>query len=192
MPTRTCRREKMFGEGRLLPLDRNAKSRILTRGRAMMQRTEAGRHYGRVTAKFLRVLRALLYGFHNSKTGRCFPSYETIMKEADCARSTVYEAIKTLEEVGILTWVNRLVRIREWGPDLFGRARNRWRVIRTSNAYTFVDPQKRAETSCFSSKSDLPTETSQDRCHDRRYGNAALGRRAGARYDRQEKDVVRA
>jgi hypothetical protein len=33
------------------------------------------------------------------------------------------------------------VRIREWGADLFGRARNRWRVIRTSNAYTFVDPK---------------------------------------------------
>jgi hypothetical protein len=36
--------------------------------------------------------------------------------------------------------VNRLVRIREWGPHLFGRAQNRWRV-RTSNAYTFIDPQ---------------------------------------------------
>jgi hypothetical protein len=36
--------------------------------------------------------------------------------------------------------VNRIARIREWGPDLFGRAQNRWRVIRTSNAYTFVDP----------------------------------------------------
>ena len=32
---------------------------------------------------------------------------------------------------------NRLVRIREWGPDLFGRAQNHWRVIRTSNAYVF-------------------------------------------------------
>jgi hypothetical protein len=50
--------------------------------------------------------------------------------------------------------VNRIARIREWGPDLFGRAQNRWRVIRTSNAYTFVDPQKGAETSRFSSKSD--------------------------------------
>ena len=26
--------------------------------------------------------------------------------------------------------VNRIVRIREWRPDLFGRAQNRWRVIR--------------------------------------------------------------
>ena len=47
-------------------------------------------------------------------------------------RATVYEAIRALEAAGILTWVNRIARIREWGPDLFGRAQNRWRVIRTS------------------------------------------------------------
>ena len=54
--------------------------------------------------------------------------------------------------------MNRIARIREWGPDLFGRAQNRWRVIRTSNAYTFVDPQPHAR-SPNSSKSDLPTGT---------------------------------
>jgi hypothetical protein len=97
------------------------------------------------------VLGALLWGFHNAATGRCFPSYERIAEKADCARSTVYEAIRALEAAGVLTWVNRLVRIREWGPDLFGRAQNRWRVIRTSNQYQFVDPQP--------SKSELPTGT---------------------------------
>jgi hypothetical protein len=34
--------------------------------------------------------------------------------------------------------VNRIVCIREWGPDLFGRAQNRWRVIRTSNDYFVI------------------------------------------------------
>src|SRR5262249_34550132 len=130
------RREKMFGEGRLLPLDRNAKARIMTLARALTRRTEKGKHYGVVTAKFVAVLEALLWGFHNAVSGRCFPSYERIAEKADCARSTVYEAIHALERAGILTWVNRIVRVREWGPDLFGRARNRWRVIRTSNAYT--------------------------------------------------------
>jgi hypothetical protein len=52
---------------------------------------------------------------------------------------------------GVLTWVNRIARIREWGPDLFGRAQNRWRVIRTSNAYVLIDPKP--------SKSNLPTGT---------------------------------
>jgi hypothetical protein len=152
------RRDKVFGEGRLLPLDRNAKARIMVLARALMHRGDPGKHYGVLTAKFVAVLGALLWGFHNATTGRCFPSYERIAEQADCARSTVYEAISALERAGILTWVNRIARIREWGPDLFGRARNRWRVIRTSNAYTFVDPQVCAKPP-DSSKSDFPTGT---------------------------------
>jgi hypothetical protein len=143
---------------RSLPLDRNAKARIMTLARALTRRTDKGKHYGIVSAKFLAVLDALLWGFHNCQSGRCFPSYERIAERADCARSPVYEAIHALERAGILTWVNRIARIREWGPDLFGRAQNRWRVIRTSNAYTFVDPQPRAKPP-NSSKSELPTRT---------------------------------
>src|SRR5262245_7365872 len=158
------RRAKLFGEGRLTPLDRNAKIRIMTLARALTRRAEKGKHYGIVTAKFLAVLGALLWGFHNAATGRCYPSYETIAEKADVARSTVYEAIHALERAGILTWVNRIARIREWGPDLFGRAQNRWRVIRTSNAYTFNDPQAASSTrtwagAAVSSKSELPTGT---------------------------------
>jgi len=48
----------------------------------------------------------------------------------------------------------RRSRIREWGPDLFGQAQNRWRVIRTSNAYTFANP-KPCGRPPNSSKSDL-------------------------------------
>lgn len=135
------RRERVFGDGRCVPLDRNAKIRIMTLARALSRRTEAGKHYGLVTAKFVAVLEALVFGFHNCRDGRCFPSYERIADRAGCARSTVYEAIRALERAGLLTWVNRITRIREWGPDLFGRARNRWRVVRTSNAYAFVDPK---------------------------------------------------
>jgi hypothetical protein len=40
------RREKVFGDGRPLPLDRNAKVRIMTLVRALMRRTEPGKHYG--------------------------------------------------------------------------------------------------------------------------------------------------
>jgi Helix-turn-helix domain len=152
------RREKLFGEGKLTPLDRNAKIRVMTLARALMRRSGEGKHYGVLTAKFVAVLGALLWGFHNAATGRCFPSYERIAEKADCARSTVYEAIQALEQAGILTWCNRIARIREMGPDLFGRARNRWRVIRTSNAYRFVDPGERARPP-QPSKSDLPTGT---------------------------------
>ena len=57
------------------------------------------------------------------------------------ARSTVAEALKTLEWAGVLTWQHRITRIRERCTDLFGRSSWRWRVIRTSNAYTFRDPK---------------------------------------------------
>jgi hypothetical protein len=40
----------------------------------MSHRTAKGKHYGEITAKALAVLEALLFGFHNSKSGLCFPS----------------------------------------------------------------------------------------------------------------------
>ncbi len=149
---RSIRRDKVFGDGRLVPLDRNAKVRIMMLARALMRRQEGGKHYGAVTAKFLAVLGALLWGFHNAASGRCFPSYEAIADRAGCARSTVYEAIRALERVGVLTWVNRLNRVREACADLFGKMTgSRWRVVRTSNAYVLHDP--------LASKSDLQTGT---------------------------------
>lgn len=139
------RREKVFGDGPALPLDREAKVRVMARARALMRTTEAGKHYGPVTAKALAVLEALLWGFHNSRSGLCFPSYETIAERADCARSTVAVAIKALEFAGVLGWVNRITRIAEAERDLFGHWVRRWRIVRISNAYRFIDPKAAAQ-----------------------------------------------
>jgi Helix-turn-helix domain len=155
----------MFGEGRAVPLDRNAKARIAAYARALSHRTEKGKHYGVLTDKFLTVLRVLLWDFHNAGNGRCFPSYETIAEHAHCGRTTVYQAINALDRAGILTWVNRIARIREWGPDLFGRAKNRWRVIRTSNAYTFNDPNAVGRRDGIPSKSKLQPGTPNQELH---------------------------
>jgi hypothetical protein len=152
------RRDKLFGDGRPCPLDRNAKARVMVYARALMRRTEKGRAYGAVTAKAFAVLEALLWGFHNARSGVCFPSYATIAERAGCARSTVAEALKALESAGLLTWVNRLVRVRERCPDLFGPNGWRWRVIRTSNGYRFHDPKEAADRG-FSSKSDFQSGT---------------------------------
>ena len=65
-------------------------------------------------------------------SGCCFPSYEAIAAKAECARSTVAEALKALEWAGVLTWQNRITRIRVRERDLFGHWASRWRVIRTS------------------------------------------------------------
>jgi hypothetical protein len=50
-----------------------------------------------------------------------------------------------LELAGVLTWVHRIARIQVRERDLFGRMVSRWRVIRTSNAYVFRDPQRRLQ-----------------------------------------------
>jgi hypothetical protein len=136
------RREKVFGPGRAVPLDRNAKARIMAYARAWSTRQRRpGQHKGPITRAFLDVLEALLWGFHNSRSGRCFPGYEAIAGKAECARSTVADALKVLEWAGVLTWQNRIARIQVRELDLFGRWASRWRVIRTSNAYVFRDPQ---------------------------------------------------
>jgi hypothetical protein len=155
------RREKLFGDGRPRALDRNAKVRVMYRARALTRRTEKGKHYGAITAKALAVLEALLWGFHNSRSGLCFPSYERIAEHAGCARSTVAESIKALEDAGLLTWVHRLVRVRERCEDLFGKWGSRTRVIRTSNGYRFCDPiaGSNAARSSLSSKSEFPSGT---------------------------------
>ncbi len=149
-----ARREKVFGPGRSIRLDRNAKCRIQAYARAWSARhRQLGQHKGPITRAFLEVLQALLWGFHNSRSGCCFPSYEAIAAKAGCTRSTVAEALRILEWAGILTWQHRLARIRERCTDLFGRTDWRWRVIRTSNAYVLRDP-KTSSSDEVSSRSD--------------------------------------
>lgn len=157
------RREKVFGPGRGIALDRNAKARIMIYARAWSAKhRQPGQHRGPLTRAFMEVLEALLWGFHNSRDGRCFPSYESIAAKAQCNRDTVYEAIKALELADVLTWVNRITRIRTRELDLFGQWAMRWRTIRTSNAYVFRDPLPCAAgrpEAGFSSKSENPTGT---------------------------------
>jgi Helix-turn-helix domain len=153
------RRAKVFGPGRAVPLDGNAKARIQAYARAWSGRNrQPGQHKGPITRAFLEVLEALLWGFHNSRTGCCFPSYEAIAERAECARSTVAEALKVLELAGVLSWQHRIARALVRQRDLFGRWSNRWTVIRTSNAYVFSDP-KAAVSGWFASKSENPPGT---------------------------------
>jgi len=156
---RRCR-EKLFGPGRAVPLDGNAKARIIAYAKAWGARhRQPGQHRGPITRAFLEVLEALLWGFHNSRDGRCFPSYETIAAKADCARSTVAKALKALEWAGVLKWQHRIARIQVRERDLFGRWASGWRVIRTSNAYVFNDPLQPAPRPEDRCKSENPTGT---------------------------------
>jgi hypothetical protein len=108
----TRRHEKVFGPGRALPLDRNAEVRIATYARVWSTRNrQPGQHKGPITRAFLEVLQALLWGFHNARSGCCFPSYQAITARAGCARSTVAEALKVLEWCGVAVWRRRGIRL---------------------------------------------------------------------------------
>lgn len=155
------RREKVFGDGPRIPLDREAKVRLMHLARALKHKTEKGRHYGLLTGKFVDVLHAMLWLIHDGRSGQCNPSYDTIAAKAGCARSTVAEAIHALEHAGLLSWTQRIKRVRERMTDLFGRSVWVWRVVRTSNAYTFRDP-KAAEPRRKSSKSEIPSGPPDD------------------------------
>jgi hypothetical protein len=140
------RREKVFGPARGIPLDRNAKARLKVYVRGYNARhKQPGQHHGPITRAIMDVFEALLWGFHNSGTGLCFPSYEAIAEKAQCCRRTVYEAIHILEGANVLTWVNRIVREQVRERDLFGKWATSWRTIRISNAYVFRDPLPCAE-----------------------------------------------
>jgi hypothetical protein len=157
---RRAPREKVFGPGRAVPMDGNAKARIAAYARAWShQNRRPGQHRGPITRAFLDVLGALLWRFHNSRDGRCMPGYEAIAAKAECARSTVAEALKVLDWAGILSWQNRITRALVRQRDLFGRWSNRWTVIRTSNAYVFREPQPQLTGVPTTAQSENPTRT---------------------------------
>jgi hypothetical protein len=130
------RRKKVFGEGKAVPLDRNGKHRVWAFAVAFTAfHRRKGQHLGPLTRATLDVLRVLLWGFHNAKSGRCFPSYQQIAERAKTTPKTVGLAIQALEAAGVLSWENRLIRRTIRGQTV---------PERTTNAYWFYDPAPEA------------------------------------------------
>jgi hypothetical protein len=67
-------REKQFGLGRPQPIDREGKVRIMHLARCLARQKAVGRQRGAITRAALEVIQALLWGFHNARSGVCFPS----------------------------------------------------------------------------------------------------------------------
>jgi hypothetical protein len=137
------RRQKIFGPAPAWPLDRHAKACIWAAAHTYnLEHRQKGQHIGPLTWATLRVLKALLWGFHDADgSGRCFPKYETIAKVAKCTRSTVHVALRALERAGLLDWAWRIQRVwREETDQLLGGIRRVLQVVRTSNAYRLIAP----------------------------------------------------
>jgi hypothetical protein len=141
LPLARRTRGKVFGCGRAIPLDRAAKFRVWFEALSKP-----------LTPATVRVLGALLWGYHNRDTGLCLPSYESIAEKAGVCRATVARAIEALEDAHVLTWQHRL----KWMPKaVAGRI---VRVVRrSSNAYRFHDPAPPPANATVTKKQDSYT-----------------------------------
>ena len=95
-----------------------------------------GSRMGLIGDSGMKVLRALLEGFLDWKTGACFPRIRAIMQKTRYARSTVCEALRRLQHVGIVKWVQR----RQW-KHIWRNGRAFMAEVQTSNAYSFSPPR---------------------------------------------------
>jgi hypothetical protein len=109
-------------------LDRNDKARIIYTAEKIELRTKAkGKKSGALGQSGLRVLRCLLFQFHNASTGQCDPGYTAIQGRTGLCRQAIADAIKRLEATGIICVMRRL-------------SREGWRVLQATNAYLFPAP----------------------------------------------------
>lgn len=107
-------------------------------------RRGSGRHGGELRETALRVLWTLLYR-GQGRAGACDPALQQIADAARLARSTVQEAVRRLEEAGILLRVPR-------------RAMAGGRVVQVTNAYLFRAPTQWRAASDTDSRSALESE----------------------------------
>lgn len=129
-----------------LPLDRNARARLLHAAEALEARTrQPGRQNGSVSRIGLIVLRCLLLQFLGG-TGRCFPSYDAIMEKTGLCRQSVRNALFRLERCGLVRILRRLENrhVSRENP-ITGRWESFLTTVQTSNAYVFDRPVGGAE-----------------------------------------------
>lgn len=161
MRATTSNRQTAFG---LIsrPLDGNAKAKLWAKARTFVGPREKFKHHGRLSLYALEVFRALLWRFHNSKSGQCFPGYEKLMKATGFCRETIARSLDMLEGCGLLRVQHRLIRVRVPDPVTQFMV---LRPIRTSNSYD-LNPgvSEITESLCTGSKSTIQTETSGEDC----------------------------
>ncbi len=98
---RPWHRGSIFGDGSRRSLDREQRARF----RYLIR---AHRRAGRLTRAALDVGEALLRTLGVS--GQCDPAHATIAEDAGCCSRTVRRAIVVMRALGLLRWVQRIVR----------------------------------------------------------------------------------
>ena len=122
------------------PVSMAVRHRLYRLATRLRRRTKAkGRKRGIISDATLHIYWHLLFTLTDNATGACEPAIDYIAMKAGAARSTVCEALKQLERVGLLRIFRRLVR-RVVGPADMRRET----TVQDRNAYTFAEPHNYA------------------------------------------------
>jgi hypothetical protein len=123
----------VIAEAPLVTLDRNERTRLVWKFRALTRRSwvakETGKHRGVITRTAESVFGALMY--LTEKYGRVFPSLEGLAHLAMCCKQSVVTALADLEQLGFVTRIRRLRQIKT--PLGF-------RTEQITNAYRMHEP----------------------------------------------------
>ena len=115
------RRDSLFGPGPRQRLDRNGRARF----RFLTRQHRGG---SRLTANDVAMGEVLVSALGDD--GRLDLAHNTIAERALCHPATVRRALVRLRDLGLVTWVRRLVRGSSTG----------WRCEQGSNAYCLLTP----------------------------------------------------
>jgi hypothetical protein len=104
----------VIAEAPLVTLDRNERTRLVWKFRALTRRSwvakETGRHRGVITRTAESVFGALMY--LTEKYGRVFPSFEGLAHLAMCCKQSVVTALDDLERLGFVTRIRRIRQVQ--------------------------------------------------------------------------------
>lgn len=110
------RKDSIFGPGRRVALDRNARARFIWLVRADRRHSRLSASGEDVAVELVKLL---------GDSGRLDPAHATLAARVGCHLATVKRSLNRLRELGRLTWERRLRRDAGTG----------WRAEQISNAY---------------------------------------------------------
>lgn len=150
MPTRSYRHTASFVQDwrqHCRPLDRNERAKIVFLAEALERRTKLrGRRNGLLGYIGIAVLRCLLFGFLNVRTGLCCPGYDAMMAKTGLCKASIANGLARLERTGIVKIVRRLVRerVNRISP-ITGLPEQYVGTVQTSSLYSIHRPAAYAE-----------------------------------------------
>ena len=117
-----------------VPMSRKEKAKLYHEARRWERGSAASRRgacfkvstQGRLGRSGIDVYRALLFDFHNEKSGRCDPSYRTIAEKVGCCVRTVARALARLKIAGLIDWLPRCSPVPQDDGGFLMRQDSNW------------------------------------------------------------------